>query len=118
MPPRVEPSACGLRGGWVPRLYCSVDWSGGATIATPTMHTVVECFAFLLLAYGYAFTLWGFLISQRARAGSQIAAAMAVFFTLLVIGPQHVMLRAFALLIAVDLTFKMIDYARHQRRDE
>lgn len=82
------------------------------------MRTVAECFAFLIVAHGYAFALWSFLISRRVWAGLQIAAALVVFFTPVIIGPQHVILRAFALLIAIVLTFKMIDYARHQRRDE
>jgi hypothetical protein len=82
------------------------------------MHTLVECFTFFFVAYGYSLAVWGLLKSRRVSTYLQVAAGMAVFFAPLAIGSQHIVLRAFALLIAADLMFKMIDYSRHQRHDE
>lgn len=81
------------------------------------MHTMVKCFVFLLVAYGYSFAIWGFLKSRRVRTCLQVAAGVAVFFVPLAMGPQQVILRAFALLVAADLMFKIIDYSRHQRNE-
>lgn len=59
--------------------------------------------------------VWPLLQARRIPPGLQVAAGVTVFFAPLLISPHHPTLRGFASLMAADLMFKLIDYARHQR---
>src|SRR5207244_3906433 len=71
----------------------------------------------VVAAYAYAI-LAAPLLRIRGRFGFFVAicVALVVPFCPLLIAPDRVILRAIAEFVAVDLCFKMIDFARHCRR--
>ena len=79
------------------------------------MHVAAQFFVFLAAAYAVSTVVWPGLALRRIGSWLVLACFAVVLFTPLLIGPQHVKLRALACVLAIDLFFKMVDYARQQR---
>jgi len=80
------------------------------------MHHAAQFLAFLAVAFGIAFARWP-VLGLRGLAfwlGLGLCGT-TVLFTPLIVAPQHVMLRALACVLAIELWFKTTDYALQRR---
>lgn len=79
------------------------------------MQHALQFVAFLVTAYGFAIVVWPVLRIARLSGWTTGFLALAVMFTPLVIGPTHVLLRAMASVLAIELFFKITDYGNQMR---
>ncbi len=72
--------------------------------------------AFLALAYGLALALWSLAGSRCIPVWLSHCVGVAVLFTPMLIPGQHVMPRAWACMLSVELFFKTSDYVSQRRQ--
>ena len=79
------------------------------------MHDAAQFIAFLAMAFGLAIAVWPVLSLRGLPAWLAFAVGAIVLFIPLVIAPPNVKLRALACVLAIELFFKLTDYAAHRR---
>ncbi len=80
------------------------------------MHHAEQFTAFLVVAYGLAFSVWPALRWSECSGWMVLCVSGVVMFTPLAIHPRHIMLRALAAVLAIDLSFKITDFRAAVRR--
>jgi MBOAT, membrane-bound O-acyltransferase family len=81
------------------------------------MFETVQFSLALLAAYAYAAIVKPLLqMPGKSGAISAIGVAVVVWLCPLIIAPDRMIVRAITMFVCADLSFKMIDYARHARR--